>query len=129
MQQDVEINRLSIKILHRSRTAGRLTGSTRNFESRIRFPPWRPAFRLRQGCTRSSVCEISVNAQSAAEGNEMLVANIGSLRDAIGETNSAAASVLAASGELTATAETLSREVEKFFRDLRSGPADRRQVA
>jgi methyl-accepting chemotaxis protein len=73
--------------------------------------------------------EISVNAQSAAEGNETLVANITSLRDAIGETNTAAASVLAASGELTATAETLSREVEKFFQDLRSGPADRRKAA
>ena len=73
--------------------------------------------------------EISVNAQSAAQGNETLVANIGSLRDAIGETNTSAAWVLAAAGELTATAETLSREVENFFRDLRSGPADRRKAA
>jgi methyl-accepting chemotaxis protein len=73
--------------------------------------------------------EISVNAQSAAEGNETLVVNIGSLRDAIGETSTAAAWVLAASGELTATAETLSREVEKFFHDLRSGPADGRRAA
>ena len=64
--------------------------------------------------------EISANAQSAAIGNETLVANIGSLRDAIGETSSAAASVLTASGDLTKTADTLSREVEKFFRNLRS---------
>jgi methyl-accepting chemotaxis protein len=77
----------------------------------------------------SATREISVNAQSAADGNQTLVANIASLRDAIGETNTAAASVLSASGELTSTAETLSREVEKFFRNLRSGPAERRHAA
>jgi methyl-accepting chemotaxis protein len=64
--------------------------------------------------------EISANAQSAADGNQTLVSNIASLRDAIGETNTAASSVLTASSELTATAETLSREVEKFFQNLRS---------
>ncbi|WP_456619182.1 MULTISPECIES: methyl-accepting chemotaxis protein [unclassified Bradyrhizobium] len=64
--------------------------------------------------------EISSNAQSAAQGNETLVANITSLRDAIGETDTAAASVLTAASSLTATAETLSREVEKFFQNLRS---------
>jgi methyl-accepting chemotaxis protein len=73
--------------------------------------------------------EISVNAQSAAQGNETLVSNIVSLRDAIGETNTAASSVLSASNELNAMAETLSREVEKFFRNLRSGPADERKSA
>ena len=70
--------------------------------------------------------EISSNAQSAAQGNETLVANIASLRDAIGETDTAAASVLSAASSLTATAETLSREVETFFRNLRSGAADDR---
>ncbi|WGD49761.1 methyl-accepting chemotaxis protein [Bradyrhizobium sp. CB1650] len=70
--------------------------------------------------------EISSNAQSAAQGNETLVANIASLRDAIGETDTAAASVLTQASSLTATAETLSREVEKFFQNLRSGPADSR---
>jgi methyl-accepting chemotaxis protein len=69
--------------------------------------------------------EISANAQLAAQGNETLVVNIGSLSDAIGETNKAATSVLSASGDLTATAETLSREVDKFFRNLRSDPLDR----
>ncbi|MGV7214589.1 methyl-accepting chemotaxis protein [Bradyrhizobium sp. UFLA05-112] len=69
--------------------------------------------------------EISANAQSAAQGNETLVANITSLRDAIGETDAAATSVLTAASGLTATAETLSREVEKFFQNLRSGPAER----
>ncbi len=64
--------------------------------------------------------EISSNAQSAAQGNETLVANITSLRDAIGETDTAASSVLTAASSLTATAETLSREVETFFRNLRS---------
>jgi methyl-accepting chemotaxis protein len=64
--------------------------------------------------------EISANAQSAAQGNETLVANIGSLSEAIGETNKAATSVLSASGELTSTAEILSREVDKFFHDLRA---------
>jgi methyl-accepting chemotaxis protein len=69
--------------------------------------------------------EISVNAQSAAQGNETLVANITSLSDAIGETNKSATSVLSASGELTSTAEILSREVEKFFHNLRADPPDR----
>jgi methyl-accepting chemotaxis protein len=69
--------------------------------------------------------EISVNAQSAAQGNETLVANIGSLSEAIGETNNAATSVLSASSDLTATAETLSREVDKFFHNLRADPHDR----
>jgi methyl-accepting chemotaxis protein len=73
--------------------------------------------------------EISANAQSAAQGNETLVSNIGSLRDAIGETSTAAASVLAASGDLTNTAETLSREVEKFFRNLRSAAAEGHKAA
>ena len=66
--------------------------------------------------------EISVNAQAAAQGNETLVANIGSLSDAMGQTSTAAESVLSASNELTATAETLSREVEQFFRNLRADP-------
>ena len=63
--------------------------------------------------------EISANAQLAAQGNGTLVVNIGSLSDAIGTTSTAAASVLTASSDLTATAETLSREVEKFFKGLR----------
>ncbi|MDN3272978.1 HAMP domain-containing methyl-accepting chemotaxis protein [Frankia sp. RB7] len=70
--------------------------------------------------------EISSNAQSAAQGNETLVANITSLRDAIGETDTAASSVLTAASSLTATADTLSREVEKFFQNLRSDAAERR---
>jgi methyl-accepting chemotaxis protein len=69
--------------------------------------------------------EISANAQLAAQGNETLVANIGSLSNAIGETNKTATSVLSASSDLTATAETLSREVEKFFQNLRADPLDR----
>jgi methyl-accepting chemotaxis protein len=73
--------------------------------------------------------EISANAQSAAQGNETLVSNINSLREAIGETNTAAASVLATSDDLATTAETLSREVEKFFHDLRSGPAAGQKAA
>ncbi len=73
--------------------------------------------------------EISANAQSAAQGNQTLVANIASLRDAMGETSTAASSVLSASGGLASTAETLSQEVEKFFRNLRSGPAGGQKVA
>ena len=69
--------------------------------------------------------EISANAQLAARGNETLVANIGSLSDAIGETSKTATSVLSASTELTSTAETLSREVDKFFSNLRADPVDR----
>ena len=67
--------------------------------------------------------EISVNAQSTAHGNQTLVMNIGSLRDAIGETSTAAASVLSASGDLNSTAQTLAQEVERFFQNLRSGPS------
>ncbi len=63
--------------------------------------------------------EISANAQMAAQGNETLVVNIGSLSSAIGETANAATSVLSASTDLTSTAETLSREVDKFFQNLR----------
>ena len=54
--------------------------------------------------------EISANAQLAAQGNETLVINIGSLSEAMGKTSTAAESVLSASSELTAMAETLSRE-------------------
>jgi methyl-accepting chemotaxis protein len=68
--------------------------------------------------------EISVNAQLAAQGNETLVVNIGSLNDAIGETTKAATSVLSASSGLTSTAEILSREVDKFFHNLRADPHD-----
>jgi len=71
----------------------------------------------------SATREISVNAQSAAQGNETLVVNIGSLRDTIGETNTVAESVLSTSSTLASTAELLSRELETFFQALRSGPA------
>ena len=66
--------------------------------------------------------EISQNAQLAAQGNETLVTNIASLSEAMGKTSTAAESVLSASGELTAMAETLSREVDQFFRNLRADP-------
>jgi len=69
--------------------------------------------------------EISANAQLAAQGNETLVTNIGSLSNAIGETSKAATSVLSASSELTSTAEILSHEVDKFFDNLRADPLDR----
>jgi methyl-accepting chemotaxis protein len=71
--------------------------------------------------------EISANAQLAAQGNGTLVVNIASLSDAIGTTSTAAASVLTASSDLTATAETLSREVEKFFKGLRADSAEQQQ--
>jgi methyl-accepting chemotaxis protein len=64
--------------------------------------------------------EISANAQLAAEGNSTLVINIGSLTEAIENTNKGASSVLSASSDLASTAERLSREVEKFFHDLRA---------
>ena len=73
--------------------------------------------------------EISANAQSAAQGNQTLVANISSLRDAIGETSTAAASVLSASSGLAATAQTLSAEVEQFFHNLRAGAPGMRKSA
>jgi methyl-accepting chemotaxis protein len=64
--------------------------------------------------------EISQNAQLAADGNSTLVSNIGSLSEAIENTNKGASSVLSASTDLASTAERLSREVDKFFRDLRA---------
>jgi methyl-accepting chemotaxis protein len=73
--------------------------------------------------------EISANAQLAAQGNETLVANIGSLSQAIGETNKTATSVLSASSDLTSTAEILSREVDKFFHNLRADPHRRDDAA
>ncbi len=77
--------------------------------------------------------EISVNAQSAAQGNETLVANIGSLSNAIGKTSTTADSVLSTSSSLAATAERLSRELETFFQNLRSvpggGATDKRTAA
>src|ERR1700694_295077 len=66
--------------------------------------------------------EISTNAQSAAQGNATLVANIGSLGEAMGETDKAATSVLSASSDLTSTADILAREVDKFFGNLRADP-------
>ena len=73
--------------------------------------------------------EISTNAQSAAQGNETLVSNINSLGEAIGETKTAAASVLAASDDLATTADTLSREVDKFFHSLRGASAAEQKAA
>ena len=64
--------------------------------------------------------EISSNAHSAAQGNQTLVANIGALSNTIGETSKVATAVLSASSDLTSTAETLSREVDKFFEYLRA---------
>ena len=72
--------------------------------------------------------EISQNAQLAADGNSTLVANIGSLNDAIENTNKSASSVLSVSGELASTAELLSREVDKFFRDLRASGEGREAI-
>jgi methyl-accepting chemotaxis protein len=74
--------------------------------------------------------EISANAQLAAEGNSTLVINIGSLSEAIENTNKDASSVLSASSDLASTAERLSREVETFFHDLRAeGEAAARKVS
>jgi len=73
----------------------------------------------------SATREISSNAQLAADGNSTLVASIGSLNDAIADTNKGASSVLSASTDLASTAELLSREVEKFFRDLRASSESR----
>ena len=72
--------------------------------------------------------EISSNAQLAASGNSTLVANIGSLNDAIEDTNKGASSVLSASSDLASTAERLSREVDKFFHDLRATSEDSAQT-
>jgi methyl-accepting chemotaxis protein len=70
--------------------------------------------------------EISMNAQMAAQGNGTLVVNINSLSEAMAETTKAATSVLSTSNELTATAETLSREVDTFFRNLRGDAHDQK---
>jgi methyl-accepting chemotaxis protein len=61
-------------------------------------------------------------SRGLAQGNETLVANIGSLSDAMSETDKAATSVLSASSDLTSTADILAREVDKFFVNLRADP-------
>jgi methyl-accepting chemotaxis protein len=81
--------------------------------------------RARSGQQDAATREISSNAQLAADGNSTLVANIGSLNDAIGDTNKAAPRRFSRRRvNSTSTAELLSREVEKFFRNLRAGSAD-----
>jgi methyl-accepting chemotaxis protein len=67
-------------------------------------------------------CHRNSERAAGAQGNSTLVVNIGSLSDAMGQTSTAAASVLTAPSDLTVTAETLSREVEAFFRNLRADP-------
>jgi methyl-accepting chemotaxis protein len=71
--------------------------------------------------------EISSNVQMAAQGTQTLAGNIATVNDAIEETTRSAEQVLAASGSVTTSAETLAAEVKKFFVALRHGPMDRRQ--
>ena len=67
--------------------------------------------------------------RSAAQGNETLVTNIGSLSDAIGETNKAAASVLSASDRSHRHGGDAVARGRKFFHNLRSGQAETRKSA
>jgi methyl-accepting chemotaxis protein len=70
--------------------------------------------------------EISRNAGMAAQGTKTLASNIATVNGALGETTRSAGAVLEASQSLSTEAARLTREVQDFFLDLRSGPLDRR---
>ena len=70
--------------------------------------------------------EISRNAGMAAQGTKTLASNISTVNGAIGETTHSAGAVLEASQSLSTEAARLTREVQGFFLELRTGPLDRR---
>jgi methyl-accepting chemotaxis protein len=70
--------------------------------------------------------EISHNVQMAASGSKTLAANISTVSGAIEETSESAASVRNASTNVSRVAESLTAEVQEFFKRLRSGALDRR---
>jgi methyl-accepting chemotaxis protein len=65
--------------------------------------------------------EITRNAQSAAQGNGLLTASIGSVTDSITMTSHSAGSVLSAAEDLAGRAEDLRAEMQGFFVKLRTG--------
>jgi methyl-accepting chemotaxis protein len=62
----------------------------------------------------------------AAQGTKTLASNISTVNGALGETTRLAGAVLAASQSLSTEATRLTREVQDFFLELRTGPLDRR---
>ena len=73
--------------------------------------------------------EISRNAGMAAQGTQTLAGNIATVNGALGETTRSAGAVLEASQSLSTEAARLTREVQDFFVELRTGPLDRRVAA
>lgn len=71
--------------------------------------------------------EISLSARRAATGTGTLTGSVDGVMDVVAKTSETAASVDARSQELAIQARTLSSEVTKFIRALRSGPLDRRK--
>ena len=64
--------------------------------------------------------EIAQNVQQAASGTQEVTANITSVRDAAGETGSAAQQVLSATQELSQQSEMLKAQVDAFLVEIRS---------
>ncbi|MDJ0931199.1 hypothetical protein [Breoghania sp.] len=60
--------------------------------------------------------EISRNIQNAAELTQTVVRNIGSLDEAVHETNKSAASMLTASGDAAAKSATFREEIARFLK-------------
>jgi len=75
---------------------------------------------------QGAATEISRNASMAAQGTKTLASNISTVNGAIGETTRSAGAVLEASQSLSTEAARLTREVQGFFLELRTGPLDRR---
>lgn len=68
----------------------------------------------------SATQEIARNVQHAATGTAQVSDNVSSITEMAGRTGEMSTDVLTASSELTAQAEALGREVEKFLAEVRS---------
>jgi methyl-accepting chemotaxis protein len=72
--------------------------------------------------------QMNQNLHSAAGGTQLLAANIGAMAGRTDVTNRSADEVLAASNRIQAQAGQLTEEFERFFKELREGPGERRST-
>jgi methyl-accepting chemotaxis protein len=70
--------------------------------------------------------QMNQSLHSAAGGTQLLAANIGAMAGRTDATNRSADEVLAASTRIQAQAGRLTEEFERFFKELREGPGERR---
>ncbi len=68
----------------------------------------------------AAVQEIAGNVQEAANGAQEVTSNIGQVKEASSATGAAATQVLSSATELSAQAESLRMEVDKFLSDIRA---------